>query len=75
MSDSKAMEFVATPTSKPSKHVSTRFGKKLAQEAIEPLGSLTLIWFLIRRHRVGLLFNIVLFENAYLVARYLGLIG
>lgn len=67
-----AMEFVNTPVrpTKITKHVATRLTKKLALEAVEPLGSSTLLWFLVRRHRVGLLMCIVLFENAALVVHY-----
>lgn len=69
-------QYIDSPVklSKPSKHVTTNLTKKIALEAVEPLSTPTIVWMLVRRHRVGLLLNLVIFENAYLVAHFFNVI-
>lgn len=68
------MMYEDVPFTKKKTKVSTKGSRKLALQDVDRLGTPTIVWMLLTRHRVGLLFNIVLFENTYLVCRYLGVI-
>lgn len=76
MSNTNAMEFVETPIKMPrvNKHVATKLTRKMALEAVEPLGTPTIMWMLVKRHRVGLLANAFIIENALLVAKIFNVI-
>ena len=54
-------DFIRTGNKKPSKNI----GKKTIIKAVDQLGTPTLLWLIVRRHKVGLLAlgNIVLVMN------------
>jgi len=59
---------------KTNKRLVEKLPKKLAIAELERLSSSTIVWYIIKRHRVVLMFNLILFENMYLIAKLLKLI-
>jgi hypothetical protein len=46
-------DYIETPVKKPSKGA----GKRVAVKSAEQLGTPTLLWLIVRRHKLGLLFG------------------
>lgn len=68
-----ALEYETTPI-KASKSKNIKLtSRNQAIKGMGELGTPTIVWQLVMRHKVSLMFNFILLENVYLAAKFLGL--
>lgn len=71
MTLAKALEF---DDYEPKKHVTQTVAKKIVTKDLERLNTSSIIWYVIKRHKYGLIVNIFLAENIYFGLRFFGVV-